>query len=91
MGPDEINLNFATEALKDYIGTSLYITNNITKIQKAVADYYKITIDDLLYNRLPESYGTEDYQLRLDLVYRHVYDSYFGENKSVYISSESVR
>ncbi|MDD4705767.1 MAG: chromosomal replication initiator protein DnaA [Bacilli bacterium] len=47
MGPDEINLNFATEALKDYIGTSLYITNNITKIQKAVADYYKITIDDL--------------------------------------------
>lgn len=47
MGQKEINLNFAIEALKDYIGTSLYITNNITKIQKAVADYYKITIDDL--------------------------------------------
>ena len=47
MGPEEINLNFATEALKDYIGKSLYITNNITKIQKAVADYYKITVEDL--------------------------------------------
>lgn len=47
MGPDDINLNFATEALKDYIGSSIYITNNITKIQKAVADYYKITIEDL--------------------------------------------
>ncbi|MDD2409427.1 MAG: chromosomal replication initiator protein DnaA [Bacilli bacterium] len=47
MSPNEINLSFATEALKDYIGTSIYITNNITKIQKAVADYYKITVDDL--------------------------------------------
>lgn len=45
--PKEINLEFATEALKDYIGTSLYITNNITKIQKAVAEYYDITVDNL--------------------------------------------
>ncbi len=47
MSPKEINLEFAMEALKDYIGKSIYITNNITKIQKAVADYYKITIEDL--------------------------------------------
>ena len=47
MAPSEINLNFAMEALKDYIGKSIYITNNITKIQKAVADYYNITIEDL--------------------------------------------
>lgn len=47
MAPNEINLEFASDALKDYIGKSIYITNNITKIQKAVADYYKITIEDL--------------------------------------------
>ncbi|MDD2504956.1 MAG: chromosomal replication initiator protein DnaA [Bacilli bacterium] len=47
MCPKEINLDFAVEALKDYIGKSIYITNNITKIQKAVADYYNITIEDL--------------------------------------------
>lgn len=47
MRPEVINLNFAIEALKDYIGKSIYITNDITKIQKAVADYYNITIDDL--------------------------------------------
>lgn len=47
MCPKEINLEFAVDALKDYIGKSIYITNNIQKIQKAVADYYKITIDDL--------------------------------------------
>lgn len=47
MCPNDINLDFAMDALKDYIGKSIYITNNITKIQKAVADYYKITIEDL--------------------------------------------
>lgn len=47
MGPKEINLEFAVDALKDYIGKSIYITNDIQKIQKAVADYYHITIEDL--------------------------------------------
>lgn len=47
MGPKEINLEFAVEALKDYLGKSIYITNDIQRIQKAVADHYKITVDDL--------------------------------------------
>ena len=47
MCPPEINLEFAMEALKDYIGKSIYINNNITKIQKAVADHFEITIEDL--------------------------------------------
>ncbi len=45
--PTEINLEFATEALKDYLGNSLYSNNNIGKIQKAVADYFNITVDNL--------------------------------------------
>ena len=59
------------------------------KKQQARADV-KITIDDLLYDGLPKSYVTQEYQLRLDLVYRHVYDSYYGENKSVYVARERV-
>ena len=47
MGPKEINLEFAVEALKDYLGKSIYITNDIQRIQKAVADHYKITVEDL--------------------------------------------
>jgi chromosomal replication initiator protein len=47
MCPKEINLEFAVDALKDYLGKSIYITNDIQKIQKAVADYYKITVEDL--------------------------------------------
>lgn len=47
MGAKEINLDFAIEALKDYTNKNVYIKNDITKIQKAVATYYKITIEDL--------------------------------------------
>lgn len=47
MCPKEITLEFAVDALRDYIGKSIYITNDIQRIQKAVADYYKITIEDL--------------------------------------------
>ncbi len=47
MGVSNINLEFANEALKDYTNTNMYQQNNITKIQKAVADYYNITVNDL--------------------------------------------
>lgn len=47
MRPQKIDLQFANEALKDYLKNSIYMDSNITKIQKAVADYYHITVDDL--------------------------------------------
>ena len=45
--PQEINLEFAIEALKDYIGSSVYSNSNISKIQKAVAEYFNITVENL--------------------------------------------
>ena len=45
--PPEINLQFAQEALKDYFHSSIYITNSVAKIAKAVADYYDLTIENL--------------------------------------------
>ena len=45
--PKEINLEFAQDALRDYIGNSLYITNNIAKIQKAIAEYFDLTVENL--------------------------------------------
>ncbi len=47
MSPQCINLEFATEALKDYLGKSYYGTNNIIKIQKGVAEYFNLTVDNL--------------------------------------------
>ena len=43
----EIDLNLAIEALKDYINKGISEKNNINKIQKVVAEYFQISVDDL--------------------------------------------
>ena len=45
--PDKIDLVFCNEALKDFINKNIYSENSIQNIQMAVAEYYKITVDDL--------------------------------------------
>lgn len=45
--PDRVTLEFAHEALKDFVSTNIYAVSNIEKIQKAVADHYGITVEDL--------------------------------------------
>lgn len=45
--PEKVTLEFAIEALKDYVSTNIYAVSNIEKIQKAVADHYGITVEDL--------------------------------------------
>lgn len=47
--PKKVDLEFAREALKDFVGTSnnIYSKNNMEKILNGVAKYYKISIEDL--------------------------------------------
>lgn len=51
MVPEKISLDFAIEALKDYVNTNIFINNSIASIQSTVADYFKISIDDLKSKR----------------------------------------
>ena len=51
MAPDVITLDFAIEAIKDYVNVNIYQENSISHIQKVVADYFKITVDDLKSKR----------------------------------------
>ena len=51
MVPDKITLDFANEALKDYVNTNIFINNSISSIQSAVAEYFKISVDDLKSKR----------------------------------------
>lgn len=51
MVPETITLEFAIEALKDYVNTNIFINNSIASIQSAVADYFKISVDDLKSKR----------------------------------------
>ena len=45
--PEKVDLNFAVEALGDYVNKNIYKTNSIEGVQKAVADYFNIRIEDL--------------------------------------------
>ena len=45
--PEKIDLEFAIEALKDFVNRNIYVESNISKIQKTVADFFNISIDDL--------------------------------------------
>ena len=51
MLPNIITLDFTIEAIKDYVNTNIYQENTISHIQKVVADYFKITVDDLKSKR----------------------------------------
>ena len=51
MAPDIINLDFTIEAIKDYVNINIYQENTISHIQKVVADFFKITVEDLKSKR----------------------------------------
>ena len=55
MVPDKITLDFANEALNDYVNTNIFINNSISSIQSAVAEYFKISVDDLKSKRRPNT------------------------------------
>jgi len=63
------------------------------KREKLVLDWRKrqqtradvlLTIQTILDEGLPESYSKPEFEEKSTLVYQHVYDSYFGQEKSVY-------
>jgi chromosomal replication initiator protein len=45
--PNKIDLDFAREALGDFISKNIYSNNDISMVQKAVADYYGLTVEVL--------------------------------------------
>ncbi len=53
------------------------------KKQQSRADV-KLTIQRIFDELLPEYYSTELYERKCEEVYQHIYDSYFGDNNSVY-------
>ncbi len=63
------------------------------KQEKLVLDWRKrqqsraavrLSIEEILADRLPQKYTKELYQYKCDAVYQHIYDSYFGQGQSIY-------
>lgn len=51
MNSDDINLDLAIEALKDYLNKNIVARNSLQRIQNVVSSYYNITIADLKSKR----------------------------------------
>ena len=43
-----------------------------------------VTIEKILDKGLPDAFTEEVFRQKCALIYQHVYDSYFGEGRSVY-------
>jgi type I restriction enzyme, R subunit len=72
--------------------TARELLNNLKK-GKLVLDWRKrqqsraqvlTTIQDVLDQGLPRRYSTELYRKKCDVVYQHVYESYYGSGRSIY-------
>ncbi|MFO7996426.1 MAG: type I restriction endonuclease subunit R [Dehalococcoidia bacterium] len=48
-----------------------------------------VTIEDMLDKGLPEKFKEDIFHQKCELLYQHVYDSYFGEGRSVYVAAVS--
>lgn len=44
----------------------------------------RIAIEEILDQQLPETYTPEVYQQKGEVVYQHIYESYFGPGRSIY-------
>lgn len=51
MGGSKIDLNLATEALREYVKKGYRDTNDIKKIQKIVAEYFKISVEEMISSK----------------------------------------
>ena len=47
----------------------------------------KISIEDKLDEGLPESFSQELFQQKVEAVYQHVFDSYYGAGRGVYAAA----
>jgi type I restriction enzyme R subunit len=81
---EEIRVKKGAKRLLEALKTSGLVLDWRKKAQARAIVFE--TIEDVLNDELPEAYTKDVFQQKCALVYQHVYDSYYGEGKSVYAS-----
>lgn len=83
-----------TEAEKKQVKNAAKDLLTTLKAEKLVLDWRKrqqsraqvmVTIEDIFDRGLPNKFNPNLFHQKCELVYQHVYDSYFGEGRSVYV------
>ena len=49
-----------------------------------------MTVQTILDEGLPDCYTDEMFSQKSEVVYQHVYDSYYGEGKSIYTETANL-
>lgn len=72
------------EVVKELLTTLMHekLVLDWKKKQQARADV-KTTVEDIL-DHLPEKYSAEVYQQKCEIVFTHIYDSYYGAGQGIY-------
>ena len=85
-----------TLAERDEVKTAVRKLLETLKREKLVLDWrkrtqskaeVKETVDNILDDELPQPYTLELFNQKSGAVYQHIYDSYYGEGKSIYTES----
>lgn len=93
MSGKDITLELAIEALKDSLGKSFSLKNGIQKIQRIVAEYYNVSVDDLKSKRrvvsiaLPRQIAMYLSRTMTDESYPRIGMEFGGKNHSTVIHS----
>ena len=78
---------------RDEVKTAVRKLLKTLKQEKLVLDWrkrtqskaeVKETVDNILDDKLPQPYTLELFNQKSEAVYQHIYDSYYGEGKSIY-------
>ncbi len=86
------DMRLSAEEKKQVKKAARDLLNTLTA-EKLVLDWRKrqqsraqvmVTIEKVLDQELPESFTEDVFRQKCDLLYQHVYDSYFGEGRGVY-------
>lgn len=82
-----------TRREKDQVKKAAPDMLNTLKAEKLVLDWRKrqqsraqvmVTIEDILDKALPDKFSQDMFHQNCALIYQHIYDSYFGEGRSLY-------
>lgn len=93
MSGKDIDLDLAIEALKDSLGSSVSTKNGVQKIQRIVADYYNVSVEDLKSKRrivtiaLPRQIAMYLSRTMTDESYPRIGMEFGGKNHSTVIHS----
>ena len=82
--PERDEVKDATKKLLETLKREKLVLDWRKQAQAQAQAQVKLAIQELLDPELPQAYTNELFNQKCEAVYQHIYDSYYGEGKSIY-------